>query len=297
QEDFDVEKGVIQEEIAMYDDLPHFRLHETIMTKHFEGHPLGKLILGTKESIAAMKRDDMRAYFDRRYSPTNVTLVGVGNLDFDAFVEKANAMCSSWEAFDADRSCETPRGANGHDSIVDEKLSRQNLGFMSSAPSYQDDARFAAQVLATVLGDVTGSRLYYALIETALADEAHMSYSCMDGAGVFYTFASTAPDKARQVMEITRRELQKFMDEGSTEAELQAAKNKIASQATLKGEQPMGRLISVGFDWMYRREYESLADQIERVFAVTSEEILTQAREYNIAAPTTLSLGPVAVAK
>jgi predicted Zn-dependent peptidase len=297
QEDFDVEKGVIQEEIAMYDDLPHFRLHETIMTKHFGDHPLGKVILGTKESIAAMKRDDMQAYFDRRYSPTNVTLIGVGNLDFDSFIAKADAMCSSWKAFDADRHCPPCDGAKGHDSIVDGKLSRQNLGMMSSAPSYQDDRRFAAQVLATILGDMTGSRLYYALIETALADEAHMSYSCMDGAGVFYTFASTAPDKAREVMEIAKRELKKFVADGPTDAELQAAKNKIASNATLKGEQPMGRLVSVGFDWLYRREYEPLAAQIEKIFAVTGEDILVLARQYDIASPTTLSLGPVPVAE
>jgi predicted Zn-dependent peptidase len=295
QEDFDVEKGVIQEEIAMYDDLPHFRLHETLMTKHFGEHPLGRVILGTKESVAAMQRDDMRAYFESRYSPANVTLVGVGNLDFDAFVGKAGAMCSSWRAFEADRDCPPCDGSKGHDSIVDEKLSRQNLGLMSSAPSYQDDRRFAAQVLATVLGDVTGSRLFYALIETALADEAYTSYSCMDGAGVFYTFVSTAPETAPKVWDIARREFKKFMAEGSTDAELQAARNKIASNATVKGEQPMGRLVSVGFDWLYRRDYEPLADQIEKIFAVTGEEILQLAREYDIASPTTLSLGPVAV--
>lgn len=295
REDFDVEKGVIQEEIAMYDDLPHFRLHETLMTKHFGEHPLGKVILGTKDSIAAMKRDDMRAYFDRRYSPANVTLVGVGNLDFDAFIAKAGAMCSNWKPFDADRRCEPCSGAKGHGSIVDEKLSRQNLGWMSCAPSYQDAQRFAAKVLATVLGDVTGSRLYYALIETALADEAYMSYNGMDGAGAFYTFASTAPEAAPRVMEIVRREYKKFLDEGPTDAELQAAMNKIASHATLSGEQPMGRLLCVGFDWMYHQEYEPLAEQIEKIFAVTGEEILRLAREYDIASATSLSLGPVAV--
>ncbi|MBN1942865.1 MAG: insulinase family protein [Phycisphaerae bacterium] len=295
QEDFDVEKGVIQEEIAMYDDLPHFRLHETIMSRHFDSHPLGNAILGTKQSVAAMKRDDMRAYFDRRYSPGNVTLVGVGNLDFDAFASQAEALCSSWKPFQADRSREPCDGTKTHDSIVDEKLSRQNLGLMSPAPSYQDEQCFAAQVLSTVLGDSTGSRLFYALIETALADEAHTAYSGMDGVGVFYTFASTAPEAAGRVLDIIRREFKKFLDEGPTDAELQAAKNKIASQATLKGEQPMGRLVSVGFDWMYRGRYEPLAQQIERIFAVTGEQVLQLARRYDIASATTLSLGPTAV--
>ncbi len=294
-EDFNVEKGVIQEEIAMYDDLPHFRLHETLMTKYFGEHPLGNVILGTKESIAAMKRDDMQAYFDRRYSPTNVTLVGVGNLEYDAFVAKAGAMCSHWQPFEANRLCESCSGAKGHGSIVDEKLSRQNLGWMSCAPSYQDPQRFAAKVLSTILGDVTGSRLYYALIETALADEAYMSYNGMDGAGVFFTFVSTAPQAAGQVMEILRREYKKFLDEGLTPAELQAAKNKIASHATLSGEQPMGRLLCVGFDWMYHQQYEPLAEQIDKIFAVSAEEIMELAKKYDITATTSLALGPTAV--
>jgi predicted Zn-dependent peptidase len=293
QEDFDMEKGVIQEEIAMYKDRPHFRLYDNLMSRHFADHPLGNSILGTVESIGAMKRDDMQAYFDRRYSPGNVTLAAVGNVDFDALVEKARQMCDHWKPFDTDRRRDKCAAARTSNVITDAKLARQNIGLMSPAPSNQDDDRFAAQVLATVLGDATGSRLYYALIEPALADEAHTSYNPMDAAGVMMTFISADPARAKEVLQIVMDEYKKFLDGGATADELQAAKNKIASGATLKGEIPMGRLTTVGFDWVYRKEFQPLAEMIDRVYAVTGDDLLRLGRSCELTDTTVLALGPM----
>ena len=292
-DDFDLEKGVIHEEIAMYEDRPQFRLYDKLMGGHFAGHPLGKSILGTTQSIQAMKRNDMQAYFERQYSPANVILVAVGNVDFDALEGKASQMCSSWEAFETNRDVHPCDGAKTQKVIVDSKLSRQNIGLMSRAPSSQDDLRFAAQLLGTVLGDVTGSRLYYALIETGIADEAHVSYNPMDGTGTMLTYVSTDPDSAGKALRIVLDEFEKFLDKGPTDAELQAAKNKIASGATIRCELPMGRLTSVGFNWVYRKEYQTLSEQIDLLFAVTGQEVLDLARTSELSSATTLSLGPL----
>ena len=293
EEDFNIEKGVILEEIAMYEDQPHFRLYDNLMTKHFGAHPLGNVILGTLDSITGMLRDDMQGYFDSRYSPTNVTLVGVGNLDFDALVQQADNLCSSWQAFDADRAVQPTVGTGERGLMADAKLTRQNIGLMSPAPSGQDAKRFGAQLLATVLGDVTGSRLYYALVETAIADEAQVSYNPMDGTGVLITNISTEPERTGEVLNIIDDVFKKFLADGATDAELQAAKNKIASHATLRGEMPMGRLTSVGFDWVYRKEYVPLEKQIDSLFAVSAKELLDMAHECNLTKATLLALGPL----
>jgi len=293
QEDFDIEKGVIQEEIAMYQDHPQFCLYDNLMTLYFAPHPLGNEILGSADSIANLRRDEMQDYFDRRYSPTNVTVVGVGNLDFDAFVTQAAEMCNHWKPVVSDRSVEPWSGSGKAKVMTDSKLIRQHLGLMSAAPSCQDDERFIAQVLATIVGDSTGSRLYYALVETALADEAHMTYSPMDGTGSMLTFISSDPDKTSKVKNTTLGELKKFCDEGPTQAELTAAQNKIASSATVKGELPMGRLTAVGFDWVYRNEYIPMKEQIDDIFSVTAQQILDLARTIKLDKTTTLTLGPL----
>jgi len=292
-EDFDVEKQIIIDEIARYQDQPAYLVYEKLMAAHFAGHALGRGVLGTTESVGALKRSDMKAYFDRRYSPGNVTLVAVGNLDFDAFENQAAEHCSHWTPCRAGR-CPRPATPAGTTNIVlDKKLAREHIGLMSAAPSGQDDERYASQLLATIVGDTNGSRLFYALVDPAIADEAHMNYEPLDNAGAFFTFLSTDPDRAAEAVRIVRRELRKFAEEGPGDAELLAAKNKIASGATLRGELPMGRLTAVGFDWVYRGEYMPLAEQIETLFAVTAEDVLRVARGHDLAATTLLSLGPV----
>jgi len=293
KEDFDLEKGVIIEEIAMYEDNPRYRVFEMLMTEHYGSHPLGNRVLGTPETITALARDDMQAYFDRRYSPGNMTLVGVGNVDFDAFVASANELCSAWVHYNVGREL-TPHDYSGSVKVAtDQKITREQIGFMSAAPSWQDEDRYAAQLAATVLGDSSGSRLYYALIDPAIADEAGVGYEPFDHAGGFFTFISTDAAKAAQARRIALAELQKFRDEGTNEQELLAAKNKIASASTLKGELPMGRFTSVGFQWLYCKDYIPLDEQIRRVFAVTPQQVADVVRKYDICKVTSLALGPL----
>ena len=293
QEDFDLEKNVILDEIARYEDLPSFRCYEKLMATHFAGHALGNSVLGTPDSIRAMLRDDMLAYFDRRYSPRNVTVVGVGNIDFDAFTRKVEQMCSHWKPYDAPREKSAAAPNAGRTIVTDPKVSRAHVGLMSPAPSCQDERRHAAHLAAAIVGDSSGSRLYYALIDPALADEAHMTFDPLDGEGAFVTFISCDAERAGEVVKVAQEEFRKFVADGPTEGELRAAKNKIASGATLKGELPMGRLTDVGFDWVYRQEHTPLAEQIDQMFAVTADQVASLARDFDLTATTILALGPM----
>ncbi|MCK4274891.1 MAG: insulinase family protein [Phycisphaerae bacterium] len=293
KEDFDLEKGVILEEIALYEDLPSFRVYDKLMSEHFAGHPLGNNILGTTESIKGLRAEDMRACFDRQYSPNNIVVVGTGNLDFDQFVHGVARGCASWQPCRTERQTPDAPGSGTENVIHDPKVSREHIGLISAAPSAQDDARYAAELLAGIVGDATGSRLFYALVDPAVADEATMAYRPLDGAGAFYTFISAEPEQARRAAQIARTEFDRFVKDGPGESEMRAAKNKIASAATIKGELPMGRLAAVGGDWVYRKQYMSLTEQIDMLFAVTRNDVADLARQYNLTATTTLALGPL----
>jgi predicted Zn-dependent peptidase len=295
-EDFDLEKKVIIDEIARYDDQPHFRVYEKLMAEHFRGHPLGNSILGTRETIGALAREQMLRYFERRYRGTNITAVAAGNLDFDRFERDLRRLCGNWPAGEAGRATLPSPDRRGRDVIVDNKVVRQNLGLMGNAPSGSDPRRHAASLLAAILGDSTGSRLYYALVEPGLADEAGISYSAMDGAGGFMTFLSCDPAKSGEILAATRKEFERFLQAGPTPEELQAAKNKFATGVTTKGELPIGRLGDVGFDWIYRHEYEPLERQIDDIFAVSADQVWTLAKDMDILSCTLVTLGPAAVA-
>src|SRR5580700_6336426 len=98
QADFEVERKVILEEIGMYEDQPSFIAYENAMKTHFEGHPLGQSILGSKESIAALKRDQMAHYHDERYRGGNITIAVAGNTDWDQVVKLSKQWCGVWPA-------------------------------------------------------------------------------------------------------------------------------------------------------------------------------------------------------
>ena len=292
-DDFDMEKNVILDEIALYKDQPRFRVYDNMMEKFFAPHPLGNSILGTDQTITDLAIEQMNAYFERRYSPGNITVVGVGNIDFDAFVAQVSELCSHWKSFDVSR--QTPQAVPNAAThvLADQKVAREHIGLMSMGPSRQSEDVYAAELLATVLGDATGSRLFYALIDPAIADEASMGFAPMDQAGAFMTFISADAEQAAKALKIAQMEILHFVNDGPEDAELGPAKNKIASGATLKGELPMGRLAAVGFDWVYRGDYTPLAEQIDKLFAVTGDQIHELARSYDLTRATVVALGPL----
>jgi predicted Zn-dependent peptidase len=289
-----MEKKVILDEIALYEDHPRFRVYDRLMTEYFHGHPLGNVILGTNETISALTREQMQEYFDRRYRAGNLTVVAVGNLDWDALVAKVRDACEGWEPGMPPRETDRWSTAPRTHELADGRLTLSHVGFMSAAPSAQDHQRYAASVAACILGDASGSRLYYALVDPAIADQVITSFSPMDGTGTFMTYLSCAPDRTVEAIDIVRREVQRFVQEGPSEEELSAARNKIAASATLRGEVPMGRLSSVGFDWLYRGQHVPLGEEIENVLAVSVEEVAEVIRGYELGKMTMLQLGPEA---
>src|SRR3954469_18905274 len=102
-EDFDTEKKVILEEIAMYLDDPGHRLYEKLMEQHFGNHPLSQSVLGPAESIQKLQRDQMDSYFKRRYGPGNMVLSVTGRLNFAEIVKLAEKYCGEWPTVDAPR--------------------------------------------------------------------------------------------------------------------------------------------------------------------------------------------------
>src|SRR3989339_1359664 len=96
-EDFDIEKNVIKEEIAMYQDLPNFDVMDRCRALHYEGHPCGNSVLGTVQTIDALTAEQMRDYFSQRYSAGNMILTAVGNFDWDMVCDVANEYCGGWE--------------------------------------------------------------------------------------------------------------------------------------------------------------------------------------------------------
>ena len=149
----------------MYEDQPPFGADDKCKAAHFGSHPLGRSVLGYgREHHRTCSAEQMRDYFAHRYSPANIVLVAAGRVDFDQLVEQANSACGHWpRRRGTTRSCRRPKPHSSFDVIHHPSANQQYVLQLINAPAAEDADRFAAKLLATVVGDDSGSRFYWEL--------------------------------------------------------------------------------------------------------------------------------------
>ena len=164
---------------------------------------------------------------------------------------------------------------------------------MAAAPSGSDPRRFAAELLCVIVGDDTNSRLYWDLVDPALAESAEVGYYEYEGVGTYLTFLSGSPESMKSNLEQISRQFAAVNANGVTAEELEQARNKVATRVVLRGERPMGRLSSLGGNWLSRREYRSIADDLAILRGVTVEDIQQLLIEFPLVQTTTVGVGPL----
>jgi len=292
-EDFNIEKNVIKEEIAMYKDLPSFDVLDKCRTLHFDGHPCGNSVLGSEESIDNLTSEQMRDYFASRYSPNNIVLACAGNLNWDKICSIAVNYCDKWKEQSVIRKLEHFDGSQKKQRIEKENLAREHICLMSSGVSAQDPRRFAASLLGIIVGDDVGSRFFWELVDKALAETASMQFGKMDGTGVICSYIRCSSEKLTKVLDTVNSIFDNLNKDGITEDELTKAKNKVLSALVITNELPMGRLSNLGSNWLYLEQYRTIEDDINSIKTVTIDDIHSLIEELNIGHYTQLSMGPV----
>ena len=292
-DDFEMEKQVIIEEIAKYEDQPPFGAFEKSMAAHFGEHPLGRSVLGTAETVGALSSQQMRAYFERQYSPGNIALVASGNVDFDQLAADADKVCGTWEPFDVSR--ETPRAAdrNSLQVIQKEAAAQEYVVQICNGPAATDDDRYAARLLTTIIGDDTGSRLFWELIDTGRAEFASTSPYEFQGTGILMTYLACMPEDTAECLQKIQAVFEQAQIEGVTEDEVVRAKSKICSDLVRHNESPSRRLFSVGNNWLQRQAYKTVRETIKSYERVTLDDVHAVLEKYPLTGGTTVAVGPI----
>jgi len=293
QEDFDTEKQVILEEIAKYDDQPPYGAHEKCMAAFFGEHPLGKSILGTPASVGGLTRDQMLAYFEQRYSPRNIVLAAAGNVEFDSLVLQAQNYCGRWAMFDAPRPLPQARPRSDFRVLHKPLAVQQYVVQLAEGPAATDDDRYAARLLTTILGDDSGSRLFWELVDTGQAESASIGAQEFQGAGVFLTWLSCLPDLAAENLQRITDIVRASEADGITEPELEQAKNKVCAHIVLQSERPTNRMFAVGNAWIQRRQYKTVREAVDAYRAVTLDDVHRVLKRYPLSRTATVAVGPL----
>jgi predicted Zn-dependent peptidase len=293
-DDFDMEKNVIIEEIGMYDDQPMWSAYDHAKRVYFADHPLGNSILGSVESIRALKPEQMRGYFEHRYVAPNITVVAAGNFAWDSLVSLVDKHCGGWNGGQAGRQGVRPtRGSGAFEVIKRPKVAQEHVLVIGPGPAADDPLRHTADTLALALGDDSGSRLYWALVDPGLAESADASFHDYEGTGSFYTSFSCDPEQTEENLAIVTDVLAGVQEEGINDEELNQAKSKILSRVVRSSERPMGRMQAIGMSWTYLGKYRSVDEELAAFDAVTLEKVRELLDRYPLTQTTTFALGPL----
>lgn len=295
-EDFDTEKKVILDEIVRYEVQPGWASFDIARKNYFGNHPLGNSVLGTSESIMALKQTQMLDYYQRRYGASNIVAVATGKFDFGEFSKLVREKCEHWPVGVTGRSnIRETKGQGGMHMIAKprEKVSQQYMTMVAPAPAANSPLSYASSVLATAVGDYSGSRIFWALTDPGLADEAGMGIDECDGAGAYYTSFNGDPENAPQCYAIMQELLEEVQRDGLTAAEFEQAKTKILSRELRAGERSSRRMLTVAKDWVYRDTYRTVDDEMKAWDAVKLQDIRTVLEAYPLTNQTVTGYGPL----
>ena len=294
-EDFDTEKNVILEEIKMYDDQPGSMAWDNAKRIYYGGHPLGQSILGTNASVTALTRDAMRDYFGRRYVAPNILVSIAGQFDWTAFAQLLERATATWPASAAGRGGLIGHaGPGGVHAVAKEGLSQEHVLCLGSSVSAESPLRYSATTLAIAIGDDSGSRLHWELVDPGLVESASCGVDASQACGLLGTSFSCDPESAAGNLDIVRKVLGDVRKANISADELSQAKNKIASRVVRYSERPSGRMRALAGAWLYNAEFSDPDVELARYDAVSLNSIRDYLDAHPIDELTVVGYGPLA---
>jgi predicted Zn-dependent peptidase len=283
--DLEAERMVILEEINRQEDAPDDLIHDLFAATVWKGHPLGRPVLGTKETITAVSRDQIKRFYDRLYEPRHFVVAAAGSLEHDA-------LCGLFEQHmdTGPKLSETlqPKMRTGGDvpspspgTLVKKRTTEQaHITIGTGAFSRRDPRRFAFGVVNSALGGGMSSRLFQEVREKrGLVYSIYSYHSMFAETGLFAVYAGTAPSRAQEVLGIIRHEMEDIATNGVTEDELARAKGHLKGSLVLSLEDTSGRMSRIGRSEISHGEILSVDEVLARTDAVTLGDAQTVARE------------------
>jgi predicted Zn-dependent peptidase len=278
-EDVASERKVILEEIAMHEDTPDDLVHDVFAEALFGTHPLGREVMGTVETVNSISPESLRRFHVENYHPHNTVVAAVGNVDHDEVVSWIESFFPGGERRAAPRSPNVPT-ASREVRVVRRKTEQAHIVAGGLGYSRQHPDRFAWGVLDNLLGGGMSSRLFQEIREKRGLAYSVYSYRSMFGeTGLYGVYAGTAPGNALEVLRIVSEEMDRLVDEGITEDELERAKGHTRGGIVLGLEDPSSRMSRLGKSELIRGEILSVDELIARVDAVTLDDVNRVGRE------------------
>jgi len=273
-QDITRERGVILEEIKMDEDNPDYLVHEIFTQNFWKDHPLGRPILGTRDTVKRFERAPVFDFYSQRFAPGNVIVTAAGNLNHERFVELVNRhfekMKPATNGFHSAPPKIVPK------IILRNKKSLEQVQICVGVPSYPitHEKRHSSYILNTLLGGGMSSRLFQNIRERqGLAYAIYSDLNPYRDTGCLSIYAGTSRESAVKVVESVVSEFQKLKTELVPAEELRRSKDQLKGSLMLSLESSTARMSNLARQEMYFDRFYGLDELIEKIEAVTAQEL------------------------
>ncbi|MDH7576704.1 MAG: pitrilysin family protein [Bacillota bacterium] len=279
-EDIEREKKVVQEEIRMYEDSPDEIIHDLFTQTIWDGHPLGRPVIGTRDSVAALSREKITSFYQKHYRPANLVLALAGNIKHEkalSLLEPLFAEATSKKAPEYHTTPPQPRAIFKH---FYKPLEQVQLCLGVPGLSQKDEQIYALQILNNILGGGASSRLFQKIREErALVYSIYSYYTAYRDTGLFAIYAATNPDNFHDVLQLSWQEVRKIAKEGISPEELNRSKEQIKGSILLASENVTHRMHRLGKSELIYNRLIPTEEVLEKVALASCEELQRLALE------------------
>jgi predicted Zn-dependent peptidase len=268
------EKGVILEEIKMDEDNPDYLVHEIFIQNFWKDHPLGKPILGTKETVRRLQQEAVFAFYRERFAPGNLVVAAAGNLRHENIVDLIGDRFGGLRAQTDGIRNEPPRVSAKIITRNKKALEQVQLCIGVPAISISHEQRYASYVLNTLLGGGMSSRLFQKIREDqGLAYSIYSDLNPYSDTGCLCVYAGTSKESAPKVVSQVVAEFRNLVDELVPEDELRRVKDQLKGSLMLSLESSTARMSNLARQEMYFQRFFDLDEIIAKVEAVTKDDV------------------------
>ncbi len=293
-DDFETERKVILEEIAMSGDGFEHHVWNFLHESWFQSHPLAHEILGERETIAALPRARMQTYHDSRYAPENLVLFGAGAVDPQDLLAFGGRCCGHWPARPVESlpSVALPTPPVGVLKQKLEQFKQQYVILVYPCAAQDDPADEELEAFQALFGGMN-SRCYWNIVQKGVCSQAGAAWISYADCGMMALYANGEPEKCEQMVAALRREAQSVMRDGFEPQEVRRVRNRRRTQLALEAENPRTRLMQM-IDDVETNGYVRTADaRLAAVEQVTAESIASVLGRFPIDGEgLLLSIGP-----
>ena len=275
------ERGVILDEIKLDEDNPDYPVHEIFTQNFWKDHPLGKPILGTKETVKRFEQGLLSNYWKRFFIPNNMIISAAGNLRHEKFVkvvkERFSSLVPGKNGF-----VQSPPKPSAR-IIMRNKKALEQVQICIGVPSHpiSHERRYTSYVLSTLLGGGMSSRLFQNIRERqGLAYAIYSELNPYRDTGCMSVYAGTSRESAAQVVQSVLAEYRALKEVPVPEEELRRAKDQLKGSLMLSLESSASRMSNLARQEMYFDRFITLDEIVHCVEAVKSEDLMQMAAEF-----------------